>query len=161
MKNLYLFITILTLIAVKCPLSSQEKLNKPSPWLVQQPSDYDTAENVIKAQIAAIKSGDSTKAYYAYTTKEFRKSFSLEDFKLFARNFKVFYQNRSMIVENTELEGSSIIKLKAKLVANDGDTMAVKYDLVLEDDEWKVHNIQLTQYNPRSKFLRPPGPSAK
>ncbi len=127
-----------------------------SPWLVQPPTDYEKAVEVVREQLAALRANDASKAYYAYTTKEFRKSFTLENFKLMVRRFSVFGRNKAFTVETTDFDGATLIKLKGKLIAVNGDTMKVDYDVVLEDNEWKVHNIQLTQQAP---VRAGPGPS--
>lgn len=126
-----------------------------SPWLVQPPTDYEKAVNVVNEQLAALRAGDSSKAYYAYTTKEFRKAFSLDSFKVMIRRYPVFGRNRTFQVATTDFDGTTVIKLKGKLIAVNGDAMAVNFDIVLEDSEWKIHNVQMTQPPPTRKA---PGP---
>lgn len=165
MKKLVMTCYLLTIgfafmSAVDAPVQSSEQ-EASSPWIVQPPTDYERAINTIQDQLATLKSTDYSKAYYAYTTKDFRKAFSLDDYKSMVRRFKVFSQNRSFQPENSDFDGSNIIKIKGKLIAGDGDSMKIAYDMVLEDGDWKIQNIQLTQITPRNKFKNMPGPRPK
>lgn len=153
MKNTWTLLWIM-LALVGCVEISQlnAQADTSSPWLVQPPTDYENALGVIRDQLNAIRTNDPSKAYYAYTTKGFRKSFSLDDFKNMIRRFKVFYQNRSFKAEDAAFEGSSVVKLTGKLIATDGEAMNIKIDVVLEDGEWKIHNYYLYQVSPRARM---------
>lgn len=129
-----------------------------SPWLVQPPTDYEKAVEAVNEQLTALRLNDSSKAYYAYTTKGFRKAFSLDDFKNLVRRYKVFNQNRSFRADNAEFDGATVVKLHGKLLSVDGENMNVKYDMVLEDGEWKVQNIQMSMVVPKNRFQTGPGP---
>jgi hypothetical protein len=157
----YIFALCLVFVSAAEAPTQSSQIDTTSPWLVQPPTDYETAINTIRDQLATLKAGDSSKAYYAYTTKDFRKAFSLDDFKSMVRRFKVFSQNRSFQSESSDFDGSNIIKLKGKLIAIDGDTMKVAFDMVLEDGDWKIQNIQLSQIAPRNQHKNLPGPRPK
>lgn len=145
----------LVFISADAPPSTPAEAATTSPWLVQPPTDYEKAVNVVNEQLAALRVGDSSKAYYAYTTKEFRKAFSLENFKVMIKRYPVFGRNRTFQVASTDFDGTTVIKLKGKLIAVNGDSMNVNFDVVLEDNEWKIHNVQMTQPPPGRKA---PGP---
>lgn len=111
----------------------------------QQNPNYDKAFGVVMDQLDSIRMGDSSKAYYAYTTKDFRKAVTLEDFKVMVSAFKAFSQNRTFLPSSTETEGARIIKITGKLIATDNEMMLARFDMLYEDDEWKIQNIQLSQ----------------
>ncbi len=146
-------IAVVVYFAALAPVSVYGQADTSSPWLVQPPTDYESALSVVRDQLAAIRSNDSSKAYYAYTSKGFRKSFSLEDFKNMVRRFKVFYQNRSFKAEDAAFEGASVVKLTGKILAADGEAMNAKFDVILEDNEWKIQSIYLYQVSPRARQL--------
>jgi hypothetical protein len=149
-------IALMALFAVVTydPMVLHAQADTSSPWLVQAPTDYESALTVVRDQLTAIRINDPSKAYYAYTTKGFRKSFSLEDFKNMIRRFKVFYQNKSFKAEDAAFEGTTIVKLTGKILAADGEAMNAKFDVVLEDGEWKIQSIYLYQISPRARLQR-------
>lgn len=151
---IFLFLSLMFIDADE-PIKAAPEASSTSPWLVQPPTDYEKAVNVVNDQLAALRANDSSKAYYAFTTKEFRKAFPLESFKVMVRRYPVFGRNRTFQVISTEFDGATVIKLKGKLIALNGDSMKIDYDIVLEDSEWKIHNVQLSQI---SAVHKAPGP---
>ena len=96
---------------------------------------------VAQAQLAALRAGDVAGAY-AYTSSDFQKATSLEDFKVFLQAYPSLSQNKSASFTSREVE-NNLGTLKGSLKAEDGAVTPVEYKLVKENDKWKILNIQL------------------
>lgn len=97
---------------------------------------------LIHEQMQAIHSGDIARGYFAYTTKDFRKVTSLDQFKKFVSSFPVFSENKSINLENLNFN-KDYASYQGKLRAENGDTLKVEYELSQEDGEWKIMGIQI------------------
>ena len=96
---------------------------------------------VAQAQLAALRAGDVAGAY-AYTSSDFQKATSLEDFKVFLQAYPSLSQNKSASFTSREVE-NNLGTLKGSLKAEDGAVTPVEYKLVKENGEWKILNIRL------------------
>lgn len=97
--------------------------------------------DVAQAQLVALRSGDVTKAY-SYTSKDFQKATSLENFKKFVSAYPSLSKNKNVSFTSKEIE-NNLGTLKGSLNAEDGSVTPVEYKLVKEGSEWKILNIKL------------------
>lgn len=146
MRAKFMFAVVLTVLGVLSARDQSTELAQSTfTHYQQQNPNYDKAFGIVMDQLDAIRMGDSSKAYYAYTTKNFRKAVSLEDYKVMVNAFKPFSQNRTFLPSSTDTEGARVIKITGKLIATDNEMMLARFDMLFEDDEWKIQNIQLSQ----------------
>jgi hypothetical protein len=100
---------------------------------------------VIHQQLADIVGQDLSKAYYAYTSKEFQKNFSLDVFKAYVRKFTPIFCNKTIEFEHGSFQ-DVIANVKCKLTARDNQMATVQYDLIKEDGLWKIRGLDLTPH---------------
>lgn len=96
----------------------------------------------VQLQLAAIKSGDFEQAYYSYTSSDFRSFTSLRDFERFVYACKTLNDNAKAILQQTELTPDTGL-VEGFLISNDGAESTVKYQLIKENDAWKIAQITL------------------
>lgn len=97
---------------------------------------------VVDAQLKAIRSNEIEKAYNDYTSIEFRKTISLDDFKKIISEIKVLSNNKLFQFQSFYTE-DDIATFSGELISVDGTSVQVEYDLVLENDQWKILGIQI------------------
>ncbi|EKD71761.1 MAG: hypothetical protein ACD_46C00103G0002 [uncultured bacterium] len=102
----------------------------------------DTARN----QIQAIRDGDIDKAY-SMTSKAFQQVTSLETFKSFINNYPVLKKNKDISFNERKIEGS-FGYLSGTIEGQDGSKMMIEYQLVKENDEWKIQAMKLSTAGP-------------
>ncbi len=107
---------------------------------------------LIEEQLAAIRAGKIDKAYQEYTSVEFRKSTSLEQFKQLVNNTAVISKNKSFQFYSFYIE-NDIATFQGILISSDGANVKVEYDLIQEGDKWKIYGLQLVR--PEMTFLSP------
>lgn len=102
----------------------------------------ETPLNVVKKQLKSISNNQLTEAYYAYTSKEFQASTSLDDFKKFIKSFPSLAKNYDAHLENlSDQNGLKLVKGVIKDSANHLITM--HYQLIDQGDHhWKILNIK-------------------
>ncbi len=99
--------------------------------------------NTIASQLNAIKTGNLEKAYYDYTTKEFQKNVSLEQFKQFIREHTALYHNKTARFNSWGIENGKKASVKATLTGQNGSTIHAEYKLIKENGKWKIAALQL------------------
>lgn len=97
-------------------------------------------ETVIKSQLEAIRENRFTEAYYAFTSKEFQKATSLDQFKRFIKNFPLFTEEYTLRFQPEDQQGN----VKARLIGKENQ-MAVLFTLTKEDKDWHVKGIEIVQ----------------
>lgn len=98
--------------------------------------------DVVDHQLEALKQQDISKAYSAYTSKEFQDTTSLEHFHNFIEAYPVFMNNQSAHFTKRSIEGN-IGTLRGKLTSNEHIETPIEYKLIKEDGKWKILSIRL------------------
>ncbi len=121
---------------------SMQILTKPSSALA--PSAFNTSDliNAIESQLAALRSGDLSRAYYAYTAKEFQRSTPLAAFEKFIQGHPVLAENQVANFSNLSFK-NDIGTFQGLLTSQDGVTNKAEFDLIYEGGKWRVLSIQL------------------
>jgi hypothetical protein len=142
-----------------CDLTADEPESQPLTY--QLPSEDVNEEtskiihNLITDQIEALKEGNIPKAYFAYTSNEFRTVTSLEDFKKFINSFSVFSKNKTIDLSRVNFEKNHQASYQGTLTSTNGETMNVVYEVVLENGDWKIMGIQLIK--PSHSYVKSQG----
>ncbi len=97
---------------------------------------------VAEEQLSLIKSGDINGAY-ALTSGTFKQATSLEVFTDFVNAYPVLSKNASVSFTERQVEGVQGY-LYGTITAEDGTTMIIEYELIKENDAWRVVGINLT-----------------
>lgn len=102
----------------------------------------DNMTEPVSEQLKAVKENRLTEAYYGYTSKAFREATSLEKFKEFVNAYPAFAKNESVrfVDRNSEHDRGA---LKAMIMTAQGVEIPVDYQLVKENDEWRIEYIKL------------------
>lgn len=96
-------------------------------------NSYATVEN----QIKTLRKGKFTQAYYEYTSKEFQKTNSLNQFKEFLRSFPSLTTNG----ETHLSPGLSSNEIIVSITTDDHNSL-FNFELVKEDNGWKIVNVK-------------------
>lgn len=97
--------------------------------------------DTIHDQLAALKHGDINSAY-SYTSKDFQNATSLDQFKAFVNYYPSLKHNKSSSFYNRSIE-NGIGTVKGTLLSDDGAVTPVEYQLIKEDNKWKILFIKL------------------
>lgn len=116
-----------------------------------QDEKYSLLLPVIEGQLKAIREGNIDKAYQEYTSADFRKVTSLEQFKELISQYAVLAKNKTFQFQSLYFE-EHIGTFQGALVSTDGDALQTEYDLVEEQGKWKIEGIQL--FKPEAAMLR-------
>jgi hypothetical protein len=96
---------------------------------------------VVDDQLAALKSHDVTKAYYAYTAHQFQSATSLEQFKAFVKTHPELSDIQSTHFRDRSIK-DGVSTLKGTLTAANNVKIPIEYQLTKEGGKWKIINIQ-------------------
>jgi hypothetical protein len=99
-------------------------------------------ENVVKAEVKAVKDKHFTEAYYEYTSKKFQQTTSLETFRHFMQQNAIFNDNASLVVTKNKTETDTGY-IEAIATSHSGEKEEVLFFLVKEDGRWKIQFIQV------------------
>lgn len=156
----------------KAPSKPVKETIPPENWgepgeeiVTEEPIETDSEKVLasIRGFFDALQKFDISKAYYAYTTKQFRKAVTLDDFKIFVKKYSVLGRNKSFISGNP-LFKENLATVQTKLTSADSKVQNAELQLIQEDAEWKILAIHLLKTplkkkppNSLSKNIRPPG----
>lgn len=94
----------------------------------------------VNGQLIALRDGDISKAY-TYTSKDFQKATSLDDFKKFLDHYPSLKNNASASFSERKIEDNNIGSVKGTLTSKDGAKTPIEYQLIKEGDSWKILGI--------------------
>lgn len=97
----------------------------------------DDAENTLINHFQAIKEQKLTEAYFSFTSKEFQKSTSLEQFKTFLRSIPQIGDDATLQIEEKQT-GDNQRSILALITRPQTEPIYFNIDLVKEDEEWKI-----------------------
>ncbi len=100
-----------------------------------------TLTKIINAQLNAIKAGKLEEAYYAYTSSQFQKNVSLEEFKHFVQQYPALSKNKKAHFTSWKIENNRGY-VKGTLTGEDGSTLPIEYRMVKESGQWKILSIK-------------------
>lgn len=109
-----------------------------------------TLSNIIVEQLKEIRKGDLTKAYHEYTSEGFKKATSLKDFTDFIKSQPAFYENDAFDLNKLTFN-NNIGTYAGTLTAKNSQTYPVEYDLIKEDNRWKILHILITSHKNSSE----------
>jgi|GEM_PF-2398357 len=98
--------------------------------------------DVVDHQLEAFRHQDISKAYYAYTSKDFQTATRLDQFRQFIEAYPVFLNNHSAHFTQRSIE-DHIGTLKGNLTSIDHVNTPIEYKLIKEEDQWKILSIRL------------------
>lgn len=108
--------------------------------------------DVAKSQLKALRNDDVVKAY-SFTSKDFQKATSLDDFKSFIAGYPSLKNNDDATFSDRETQNNTGV-LKGSLKSKDGAVTPVEYAFVKENGEWKILNMKL---NPAGAGIKQSG----
>lgn len=95
-----------------------------------------------REQLTALRQQDYEKAY-SYTSNEFKKSASLEDFIKFVNDYPALRDNKNATFTTRSIDAAGSGVISGTLESSDGTTIPVTYMLVKENDQWRILNIDV------------------
>ena len=95
-----------------------------------------------REQLSAIKSGDTAVAY-SMTSKAFQQESSMDDFKKFIDKYPVLHDYKDITFTERKIE-NGLGYLNGTIEGTDGSKMQIEYQLVKENDKWKIQAIRIS-----------------
>lgn len=124
---------------------------KPNP-LPPENLNPSSIEYPIQLQLYLITTGEVNRSYFDLTSKSFQKLTNLQEYNDFINSYPVFVSNSNYSIQTRESgaeSGSFIVTLSSK----QGEQATAIYDLVKENNQWKILNIQIQDYTAPPKGL--------
>ncbi len=144
LSNFMQFILLFSLFFI--PLSADdEKLRDLSKRLSLHPpteEDYVPLLDTINNQLEAIKFHEFDRAYFFYASKDFKAKTSYRQFNLFIQANPVLLNNKSLATTEVHID-KNIGYYKGIITSKSDDVKIIHYELIYEDDTWKVLGIQI------------------
>lgn len=98
--------------------------------------------DTIDYQLEALRENNIDKAYFDYTSKEFKATTSLDQFRHFVETYPVFLNNQSAHFSQRSIE-HHVGTLKGNLTSNDHVITPIEYKLIKEEGKWRILSIRL------------------
>lgn len=95
-----------------------------------------------REQLAALKS-ENIEAAYHMTSSEFQKMTTLAHFKRYVEQYPILKNYKSVSFTDRKIEGS-LGYISGTIENADGSQMKIEYQLVKEDNQWKIQALRLT-----------------
>lgn len=110
--------------------------------LLWKTSAQDTMPNVVKGQLQALRSNKITEAYYEYTSKDFQSQVPLIAFHELVKAYGVLVHNNGLQL-NSQQDKDGVIILDGVLTSINDGSIPISYELIKEDNDWKIHSISM------------------
>lgn len=98
--------------------------------------------DVIDDQLQALREHQIDKAYFDFTSKEFQRTTSFNQFKNFIEAYPVFENNQSAHFSQRSIE-HNVATMKGQLTTQDHLKNPIEYKLTKEGGKWKILTIRL------------------
>lgn len=99
----------------------------------------ESSNNVVQGQIEAIQKNRLTEAYYGFTSSEFKKSTSLEQFKEFIKPLLPILSTSAAFSEYPLDNDNKVIRVTFD---NNDHPVILDYRLIRQEGKWKIFNIR-------------------
>jgi len=139
---LHFSLVVLCLVSLS---ADEEKLNDLSKRLSLFPpaeEDYAPLLDTIDNQLEAIKLHNYDRAYFFYASKGFKAKTSYQQFNLFIRANPVLLNNKSLVTTEVYID-KTIGYYKGVITSKADDVKKIHYELIFENDNWKILGIQI------------------
>jgi hypothetical protein len=103
---------------------------------------FSELNSVVEGQLSVLRTKKITEAYYAYSSQEFQANTSFENFKEFIKANPIFLNNTSAVIQDKTLD-SDKGRVNLTLYIGQEKEADIVYDLIKENDSWKILKIQL------------------
>lgn len=121
-----------------------DELNKRLSIYPPSPDDFVPIIETIGGQLSAIRAHDIDRAYFFYTSKDFRKQTPLKKFTLFVKVNSVLQNNKSISLTDVRID-KGIGYYTGVISSKDGDVRTINYELIYEDEAWRILGMQLSK----------------
>lgn len=101
-------------------------------------------ETVAKAQLNEIQKNQITKAYYEYSSSQFKNQISLDAFRNFINQNSGLKEFNSVVFHDIQKENNYGVAF-GDLTAYNGTIIPIKYEFIKEDGDWRVLKIDLEE----------------
>jgi Domain of unknown function (DUF4864) len=99
---------------------------------------------IVEEQLELLREGRLTQAYYEYTSRDFQNTTSLEDFRQFLSFYRVLADNKSFRFEGSGVK-DGVGTVSGVLISQDLHEMNAEFQLVKEENKWKIQSIRLKE----------------
>lgn len=140
MNTRWLLVLLLFMSAEAAAQNAQTKAEKH----VYQETVFDVPPllEIIDEMLKALRNGETEEAYNEYTSEAFRKATPLDVFIQIIKNNDVYSLNKYFQYHSFYFENGMAV-FQGLLVSKTGNAVQVEFDLVKEEDKWKIFGMQL------------------
>ncbi len=104
--------------------------------------DDDAIKALLIEQLEAVRKGDFSKAYYAFTSKDFQESTSKEMFEKFLNSQPVYGRNVQFQL-NTVKFNADQAESQVEMRAKSGEVKSVEFKFIYEANKWKIFALKV------------------
>lgn len=97
---------------------------------------------VVEGHFRALRERDISRAYFSYTSKEFRRTTSLSDFTRFIKNSSFLEKNKTIVTLQAHIDKQGGY-YRGIATSVDGEAREVLINFSQEDEDWKIRGIEL------------------
>lgn len=105
--------------------------------------EYEPLIQVVESQLSALRQKDVDRAYFFYTSKDFQKQTSLDEFKRFIQANPVLSDNKSITMTNVRMD-EQISYYQGNITSAKGGSRTIDYNLLEENGQWKIQSMLLS-----------------
>lgn len=114
---------------------------------VTTPINVSQLLEVVDGQIVSLREKNIPKAYYAYTSKDFKKATSLEDFEYLINSFLPLAQNKVISLNAIRFLDDSA-NYEGVVSSENNEKLIIEYQLIKEGPLWKINGLQIKNILP-------------
>jgi len=97
---------------------------------------------VVEGHFGALRERDLSRAYFSYTSKEFRRTTSLSDFTRFIKNSSFLEKNKTIVTLQAHIDKQGGY-YRGIATSTDGEAREILVNFSQEDEDWKIRGIEL------------------
>ncbi len=106
------------------------------------PENEEEVKQVIQDQLAALKEGDFSRAYYAFSSKQFQEAASFDVFEKYVKRHSELGENEKASIQEIDFK-PSYTTVAVVLTSKGGSEESYQYRLIFENDKWKILSIKI------------------
>lgn len=125
----------------------------PQPEPIQEPHppapsqdislDHKAILSQIENLITAIQANQIQKAYNEYTSDQFKKVSSIEDFDNFVKGYPELSSSKNAFFGYIRNKPLGVSFIEGTLISTTGESVSMEFDLIKENEQWKIIGIKV------------------
>lgn len=106
--------------------------------------DEDAIKSLLIEQLEAVRKGDVSKAYYAFTSKDFQESTSKEMFEKFLNSQPVYGRNAQFQLNSVKFDADRA-EAQVEMRSKSDEVKSVEFKFIYEANKWKIFALKIVK----------------